>query len=218
MGSYAVAFLLLLHAPTTARRVVLYGQGAGRSLRLRAQQRLDRAALVHRAVALRHLLQRQAQVEDFAGVDLPVPDQVDKLGQEAPHRGGTAVQVHVREEELLPRDLHVVEHTDEPDVTAGPRRADGLHHRLLRADGLDDRVRAEPAGELLDPFRALLAALAHDLGRAELPGEPLAGLVAAHHDDPLRTELLGGEHREQSDGAVADDRHRLAWTGLGGHG
>jgi hypothetical protein len=41
---------------------------------------LDRAALVHRAVALRHLLERQLQVEDFAGVDLPVPDQVDQLG------------------------------------------------------------------------------------------------------------------------------------------
>src|SRR5215204_4731553 len=187
----------------------------GRSLRSRAQQRLDRAALVHRAVALRHLLQRQGQVEDLAGGDLPVPDQVDKLGQEAPHRGGTAVQVHMREEELLPRDLHVVEHADEPDVTACPRAADGLHHRLLRADGLDDRVRAEPAGEFLDPCRALLAALGHDLGRVELPGEPLAGLVPAHCDDPLRAELLGGEHREQADGTVANDRHRLAWSGLG---
>src|SRR5215212_7638056 len=37
---------------------------------LRAKQRLDRAALVHRAVTLSHLLQRQGQVEDLAGVDL----------------------------------------------------------------------------------------------------------------------------------------------------
>src|SRR5438105_11299332 len=37
----------------------------------RAQQRLDCAALVHRAVALRHPVERQAQVEDLAGVDLP---------------------------------------------------------------------------------------------------------------------------------------------------
>src|SRR5215203_2620276 len=124
----------------------------------------------------------------------------------------------MREEELLPRDLHVVEHADEPHVTACPRGADGLHHRLLRADGLDDRVRAEPVGELLDPCRALVAALGHDLGRAELPGEPLAGLVAAHRDDPLRAELIGGEHREQPHGAVADHRHRLAWSGLGSHG
>src|ERR671910_3237746 len=71
--------------------------------RSRTQQRLDSAALVHRTVALRYLLERQGQVEDLAGVDLPVPDQVDQLGQEAPNRGGTAVQVHMREEELLPR-------------------------------------------------------------------------------------------------------------------
>jgi AraC-like DNA-binding protein len=121
----------------------------------------------------------------------------------------------MREEELLPWDLHIVEHADEPDVTACPRGANGLHHRLLRADGLDDRVRAEPAGELLDPCRALLAALGHDLGRAELPGEPLAGLVPAHRDDPIGAELIGGEHCEQPHGAVADDCHRLAWTGLG---
>src|SRR5829696_6968254 len=186
--------------------------------RSRPQQRLDRAALVHRAVALRHLLERQVQVEDLAGVDLPVPDQLDKLGQEAPHRGGTAVQVHMREEELLPRDLHVVEHAHEPNVTACPRGADGLHHGLLRADRLDDRVRPETVGHVLDPCRALLAALGHDLGRAELQREPLAGLVAAHRDNPLRAKLLGGEHRKQADGTVADDRHCLARTGLGRHG
>src|SRR5215217_9785744 len=73
----------------------------------RAQQRLDRAALVHRAVALRYLLQRQRKVEDLAGVDLPVPDQLDKLRQEAPDRGGTAVQVHVREEQIDARQLHL---------------------------------------------------------------------------------------------------------------
>jgi hypothetical protein len=104
------------------------------------------------------------------------------------------VQVHMREEELLPRDLHVVEHADEPDVTAGPRGADGLHHRLLRADGLDDRVRAEPAGELLDPCRALLAALGHDLARAVMveaghpgPGEKAA--VRAFEVSPLDAGL-----------------------------
>src|SRR5659263_488945 len=46
-------------------------------LDLRAQQRLNRAALVHRAVALRHLVERQGQVEHLAGVDLPLPHQVD---------------------------------------------------------------------------------------------------------------------------------------------
>lgn len=41
----------------------------------RQQQGLDRAALVHRAVALRHFLQGQGQVEDLAGVDRAVLDQ-----------------------------------------------------------------------------------------------------------------------------------------------
>ena len=50
--------------------------------------------------------------------------------------------------------------------------------------------------------------------RAEL----LAGLVAAHRDDPLGAELLGGEHAEQPDRAVADDRDGLARAGLGGDG
>ena len=40
---------------------------------LRSQQRLDRAAFVHRTVAFRHVVQGQAQVEYLAGVDLTVP-------------------------------------------------------------------------------------------------------------------------------------------------
>jgi hypothetical protein len=41
------------------------------------QQRIDGAALVHCAVSLGHLGQGQGQVEDFAGVNLSVQDQVD---------------------------------------------------------------------------------------------------------------------------------------------
>ena len=76
-------------------------------------------------------------------------------------------------------------------------------------------MRAEPAGELLDLRHALVAALGHDVGRAELAGELLAGLVAAHRDDALGAQLLGGEHAEQADRAVADDRDRLAGAHLG---
>jgi hypothetical protein len=45
-----------------------------------------------------------------------------------------AVQVHVREEQLLAVQLHVVGDADVPDVTAGTGGADGLHHRLLGAE------------------------------------------------------------------------------------
>ena len=62
---------------------------------------------------------------------------------------------------------------DVADVPAGPGGADGLHHRLLGADRLDDRVRAEPVGEVLDPGHALVAAFGDDVGGAELPGQRL---------------------------------------------
>src|SRR6266511_2620275 len=89
------------------------------------EQRLDRAAFVHGAVALGDLLERQGEVEDLAGVDLAVPDEVGQLGQEAAHRRGTAVQVDVGEEQLLSGELDVVGDADGADVPAWPAGADG---------------------------------------------------------------------------------------------
>src|SRR6516162_10837832 len=43
------------------------------------QKRLDRAALVHGAVTFRHLIERQRQIEDLAGVDRSVLDEIDQL-------------------------------------------------------------------------------------------------------------------------------------------
>jgi hypothetical protein len=48
--------------------------------------------------------------------------------------------------------------------------------------------------------------------RAELAGELLPRLVAAHRYDPLGTHLPGGEHAEEADRAVTDDRDRPAFT------
>jgi hypothetical protein len=41
--------------------------------------------------------------------------------------------------------------------------------------------------------------------------------VAAHRDDPVRPEPLGGKHREQPDRTVTDHGDRLAGTSLGGN-
>ena len=52
------------------------GSGRTASRASRPQQRLDRAAFIHCAVALGHLSERQRQVEDLSGVDLSVQTQI----------------------------------------------------------------------------------------------------------------------------------------------
>jgi hypothetical protein len=73
-----------------------------------AEEYLDRLPPVHGLVAGEGLVEGEFEVEDLARVDLAVPDQLDELGQEAAHRGGAAVQVHVREEQFLARQLDVM--------------------------------------------------------------------------------------------------------------
>src|SRR5215207_10799635 len=83
------------------------------------EEDLDRPPGVHGLVAVGGLVERQLQVEDLAGVDAAVPDQVDQLRQEAAHRGRAAVQVHVGEEQLLSGQLDAVGDTDIADVATG---------------------------------------------------------------------------------------------------
>src|SRR3954463_7067305 len=65
-----------------------------------AQQRFDRAALVHRAIALGDLPERQRQVEHFARVDLAVEDQGDQFRKVAPHGCGATEKTDVPEEQV----------------------------------------------------------------------------------------------------------------------
>lgn len=64
-------------------------------------------------------------------------------------------------------------HADVTHRPAGPRGLDGLHHRLLRAHALEDRVGANPLRELLDALDTRFAALSDDVGGAEFAGELL---------------------------------------------
>ena len=72
------------------------------------EQDLGGGALVHRLVALGSLLEREGEVEDLAGVDLAVPDELDQLGQEPPDRSGSAVDVHAGHEQLVAGDGDLV--------------------------------------------------------------------------------------------------------------
>src|SRR5437667_141745 len=158
------------------------------------QQRLDRATLIHRAVTLRDLLERQRQVEDLAGIDLALPHEVDQLGQVAAHGGRATVEVDVREEQLLPCDLDAMRNTDVAHVSARVGVPDRLHHRLLRADALQHGVGAESLGQLLDTGDARVTPLGDDVGRAELACEFLSGRVTSESDSRLGMRSSGGSN------------------------
>ena len=88
--------------------------------------------------------------------------------------------------------------------------------RLLVADALEHGVRAESAGELAHALDRLLAALAHDIGRAELARQrDPVGMPAEDHD-LFRAEAPRGDDAAEADGAVADDRDRLPRADLRG--
>src|SRR3954447_2614001 len=101
---------------------------------------------------------------------------------------------------------------DIADVTARASGADGLHHRLLRADSLDRGVRTEAVGEVLELRDTLVTAFDDDVGGAVLLRELLPVCVPTEDDDVLSTQLARGENAEQADRTVAHDGDGLAGT------
>src|SRR4051812_39563406 len=90
----------------------------------RAQQRFDRAALVHRAIPLGDVPERQRQVEHFARVDFSVEDQGDEFRKIAAHGCGATEKTDVPEEEIRAVERDTVRHADVADRTAWPGRLD----------------------------------------------------------------------------------------------
>jgi len=70
-------------------------------------------------------------------------------------------------------------------------------------------------GQVHDPRGALVAALGHDVGRAELAGKPLSHGVPAHRDDSLCAHLPGREHAEQTNRTITDDHDGRAGLHVG---
>src|SRR3954471_24093052 len=82
------------------------------------QQRFDRAALVHRAIALGDLPERQRQIEHLARVDFSVEDQADQFGKIAPPRCGAAEKTDVPKEQVCTIERDAVRHADVADRPA----------------------------------------------------------------------------------------------------
>src|SRR6476646_7543406 len=153
---------------------------------LQLDEELDRLALVHRPVAVRYVGQRPRTVEYPAGLDSAVEDIGQQFLDIGARRGGTAGDSDVVEERPeRRRDLLVLRQPDAADRATGTGDAESGDGRLSVADALEHRVGAEPVGELADALDGLVAPLAHDVGRAELPGQSDAVGMAAEQDDPL---------------------------------
>src|SRR5438270_4946093 len=168
VGCFGRMFMSSLLVVACAQR-----QAAAPVPRLGAKQRLDGAALVHGAIPLGNLGEWKCEVEDPAGVDLAVPNEVGELREEAPDRRRPSVKMGVAEEKFVPGQL-AVRDADVADMPTGASGVDCLHHRLSRSDCLDDRVGSESVGEFPDPGGALIAAFFDDVGRTELEGQPLS--------------------------------------------
>src|SRR5690554_267524 len=181
-----------------------------------AEQHLCGPAFVHRRVGLRYLLEGKLQVEDAARVDGAREHLLHELLDVTAHGGDSAAHADVALKETPHGQLGATSgHADVAHHAAGPRGANRLVHRLLRADTLEHAVGADPIEELADASDPLVATLRHDVGRAELAGDLLAVFVARHRDNSARAESLRGEHGAEPDGPVADDHDRLTGTDAG---
>src|SRR6476659_6981759 len=125
--------------------------------------------------------------------------------------------MNVGKEQLQARNVDSMADANETHVSAAARGVNRLHRRLVRAYGLDHRVRAEPIGELLDPGDAFVAPLLDDVGRAVETRQLLALRVTRHRDDPLRAKLPGSQHTHETHGPIADDCARFAGSYVRGH-
>src|SRR4051794_17725021 len=165
------------------------------------EQRFDRAALVHRAIALSHPLERQDQVEHLSRIDRSGKDEIDQVRQVPAHWRWTAEQAYVTEEEIGAIEPHPVRNADVADRSARSRRPNRLLHRLLGANALEDRVGADAVRQLLDPLDAFVPTFGDDIRGAEFARELLAGFMPAHRNDPFGAHLLRREHAEEPDRA-----------------
>src|SRR5438093_8929829 len=123
-------------------------------------QHLERLALVHRSIAVRHLVERPDAVEYAAGLDPPVEDVREQLLDVRPHWRGATTNARVLPEHDARGHALVLGSANAADGAARASDLERGDDRLLEADTLEDGVRAEAAGQLANALDRLLAALA----------------------------------------------------------
>ena len=121
------------------------------------------------------------------------------------------MEMNVTEEQLRSIEVHAVRYTDVRHKSTRAGRLNRLHHRFLRADALQHRVRSDSLRQFLDSRHSLFSALGHNIRRAELAGKLLPRLVPAHGNDSLGPHLPAESTASKPDRAVAHDDYGHTW-------
>src|SRR5919106_6753877 len=180
---------------------------------------LDRFAVVHRPVAVGYFVETDDTVEHAAWLDASVDDVREQFLDVRPRGSQPATDRHVMEEGgLRRRDRLFLWGAHSADRAAGAGELDCRLDCLAVADALENGVDAVAVGQLLEALDGLVAAFADDVGSTEFARERGPVGVAAHDDDLLGAEPLGGDDAAESDSAVADDSDAVAGPDLGDDG
>jgi hypothetical protein len=135
---------------------------------LKRDLELEDFAVVHRAVAVRHLVECGRTVEDTAGLDPSLQDVWQERFDVSAHRRGAAGHAGVLPKRDAGRRRVVLRYADATDRTAGTGDFKGCDYRLFKADAFEHGVGAEATGQLADALDGAFAALTDDVGGAEL--------------------------------------------------
>ena len=154
------------------------------------RQHLDRAALVHRAIALGRLLQRQGQVEDQAGVDRAGQHPLQEVGEVAAHGRHAAGEADVLLEHPAHRQLDAVRDARR-SPTVEPGRATAKAVFIDSSVPTHSSTASAPTPAVSSAMRAppSLPRSATMSVAPKAAGDLLARLVARHGDDALGAQL-----------------------------
>ena len=152
------------------------------------------------------------------GSILPVPDQLDQLGQEPAHRCRSAVQVHAGEEQLVAGQRDVVGDADVADVAAGRvARMACIIDSCVPTASMTLCAPSPPVSSLIfatpsSPRSSTMSVAPNSRASAWRSAWRLIAMIRS------APSCLAASTPSRPDRAVADDRDRLAGPGLGGDG
>src|SRR5260221_14446786 len=184
ISSSSAVPILLISSPVHA--------AIGVTLSLELDQDFYRFALIHRPVAIRHIVEAGDPIKDSPRLNPAFEDIRQQLLNVRAGRGRSAAHGEVVVECWLRcRDCLVVRHTNAAYCTTWTSDAHCGVYRLLSADTLKDGVNAKTLGEIAHALYRLLASFPDDVGCAKRFRQCDPVRMTAQQNDLLGTKSPG---------------------------